>query len=151
MSSNRDRGDAVLDTATPAVQETKFWQGTNFLALTMAVGSLWGLSESDVSPLVSAVFGFVGTAFAIREKIKDAAINWGAWISSPNTWNYVFAAIAAIVPTLPAGLGDKISDIIAAIAGKNWPGLITALLAFGSILFFWFTGGKGISKLRAAK
>lgn len=127
----------------------QWWQGTNFwVALLMAVGSIWGLQESDVSPIVASVFGFVGAIFAVREKIKSALISWKAWISSPNTWNYVVAAIAAILPTIPAGLGEKFSDIIAAIAGKNWPGLITAALSFFTMIYFWATGGKGFFRAK---
>ena len=77
--------------------QTKFWQGTNFwIALGMAAGSIWGLTSEDITPIVSGVFGITGGLFAVREKIKSAAVNWVEWISSPNTWNYVVAAIAAI-------------------------------------------------------
>ena len=122
--------------------QTKFWQGTNFwIALGMAAGSIWGLTSEDITPIVSGVFGITGGLFAIREKIKSAAVNWVEWISSPNTWNYVVAAIAAIVPVIPAGLGPKISELVSALMGKNWPSAITALLSIFSMLYFIIMGG----------
>ena len=122
--------------------QTKFWQGTNFwIALGMAAGSIWGLTSEDITPIVSGVFGITGGLFAIREKIKSAAVNWAEWISSPNTWNYVVAAIAAIVPVIPAGLGPKISELVSALMGKNWPSAITALLSIFSMLYFIIMGG----------
>ena len=122
--------------------QTKFWQGTNFwIALGMAAGSIWGLMSEDITPIVSGVFGITGGLFAVREKIKSAAVNWVEWISSPNTWNYVVAAIAAIVPVIPAGLGPKISELVSALMGKNWPSAITALLSIFSMLYFIIMGG----------
>jgi len=122
--------------------QTKFWQGTNFwIALGMAAGSIWGLTSEDITPIVSGVFGITGGLFAVREKIKSAAVNWVEWISSPNTWNYVVAAIAAIVPVIPAGLGPKISELVSALMGKNWPSAITALLSIFSMLYFIIMGG----------
>jgi hypothetical protein len=122
--------------------QTKFWQGTNFwIALGMAAGSIWGLTSEDITPIVSGVFGITGGLFAVREKIKSAAVNWVEWISSPNTWNYVVAAIAAIVPVIPAGLGPKISELVSALIGKNWPSAITALHSIFSMLYFIIMGG----------
>ena len=122
--------------------QTKFWQGTNFwITLGMAAGSIWGLTSEDITPIVSGVFGITGGLFAVREKIKSAAVNWVEWISSPNTWNYVVAAIAAIVPVIPAGLGPKISELVSALIGKNWPSAITALLSIFSMLYFIIMGG----------
>lgn len=125
-------------------QTTKFWQGTNFwVAALMAVfGISFGFSESDVSGIVSWAFGGVGIAFAIREKVKGAHIDVKAWLTSKNTWNYVFAAIAAGAPAIPAGLGDKISDIAAAIAGKNWGALLTGVVSLGTIVYFWIFAPK---------
>mgnify|MGYP003526374226 CR=1 FL=1 len=56
--------------------QTKFWQGTNFwVALGMAVGSIWGLTSEDISPIISGVFGITGGLFAAREKIKSAVVD----------------------------------------------------------------------------
>lgn len=149
--NNRERGDAVEKPAVAAVQsEPKFWQGTNFwIAAAMAIGSLWGLKETDVAPIITGVFGLIGAAFALREKIKSTTIDVKAWASSPNTWNYVVAAIAAAVTTIPTELGSAVSGVIQAVIGKNWPSLITALLSLGSIIYFWVTGGKGLFKAKA--
>jgi hypothetical protein len=100
--------------------QTKFWQGTNFwVALGMAVGSIWGLTSEDISPIVSGVFGITGGLFAAREKIKSAVVDWVTWIKSPNTWNFVMAAVVAAVPVIPAGIGPKISELVTALIGKN--------------------------------
>lgn len=132
------------------MQEVKFWQGTNFwVALFLAVGSIWGLTSEDVTPIVSGVFGLVGGIFAIREKVKSVAVDWLTWIKSPNTWNYVFAAIASIVPALPAGIGPKVSELITSIIGKNWPATITTLLSIFAMLYFIITGGTKAKKATA--
>lgn len=133
---------------TPAT--TKFWQGTNFwVTLTIAAGSIWGLTEADVTPVVTSAFGVLGGAFAIREKIKNTTVNWVAWISSPNTWTYIFAAVAAVVPSLPAGLGPKVSEVITSVIGKNWPAAISATLSLLAMFYFIITGGKGLLKTKA--
>jgi hypothetical protein len=126
----------------------KFWQGTNFwVALFMAVGGLWGgIQETDVNAVIGPVFGLVGGVFLLREKIKSAVINWKEWALSKNTWNYFFAALAAIVPTLPAGLGDKLSELLTAFAGKNWTAVITGVISLATIIYFWITGGKAAKK-----
>ena len=122
--------------------QTKFWQGTNFwVALGMAVGSIWGLTSEDISPIVSGVFGITGGLFAAREKIKSAVVDWVTWIKSPNTWNFVMAAVVAAVPVIPAGIGPKISELVSALIGKNWPSAITALLSIFSMLYFIIMGG----------
>lgn len=126
---------------------TKFWQGQSFyIALLLAIGSAWGITNEQVAPIISSVFGIGGGLLAIREKIKSTAVDWLTWIKSPNTWNYVFAAVAAIVPKLPAGLGPKVSELITAIAGKNWPATITTLLSIFAMLYFIITGGAAKSK-----
>ena len=129
------------------MEQTKFWQGTNFwVAAIMALtGISIGFSEAEVSSVVGWIFGGIGTAFAIREKVKSAQIDVKAWLTSKNTWNYVFAAIAAAVPNLPAGLGDKIGEIATAVAGKNWSALVTGVISLGTIIYFWLFAGKPIT------
>lgn len=137
MSSNRERGDAYADQAQAVAAETKPWQGTNFwIALGLAVGSIWGLNEADVTPVVTGVFGIFGGIFAIREKIKSAAVDWLSWIKSPNTWNYVFAVIGAFVTSIPSGIGAKVAELMDALIGKNWALSITLFLSLLSMLFF---------------
>lgn len=128
-----------------AAAETKWWDGTNFwVAALVFIGSLWGISHEEIAPAVSAVVGIAGTVFAFRERIKSTVVNWGQWIKSANTWNYLVAVLAAVIPNVPAGLGDRLSDVVGAIAGKNWANLITALFSLGTVIFFWATGGKGL-------
>lgn len=125
-------------------QEIKFWQGTNFyVALFMATaGTLLGFTEVQGKEIVQGLFFSVGTIFAIREKIKMANIDWGAWIKNPNTRNYLFAAISAAIPSLPGGLFTALNDLATAAIGGNWPGIVSALLSVATIIYFWTKNPK---------
>lgn len=123
---------------------TKWWQGTNFwIAAIMAVFGFWsGLSNTDVSNVVGYVFGFIGAAGMIRERVKASGIDWKAWIRSKNTWNYLFAALSAIVPNLPADAFTRLNEIAVSLLDKNYQGLIAGVFSLGTILYFWITGGR---------
>ena len=98
-----------------ANQPLKFWQGTNFwIALVLAVGGLFvGFPEGDARNIVGGVFALIASAGALREKLKGAAIvNWKDWIRSTNTWNYIGAAIVAIVPALPGDFFLRLRDLV---------------------------------------
>lgn len=118
----------------------------------MAVfGTTIGLTNAQATELVSAAFALIGGAFAIRERVKSVHIDWKGWISSKNTWNYLFAVVAFFVPLIPAGIGDKIADIATAIFSKNWAALLPSLVSLGTIIYFWITGGKSAAKNKATQ
>lgn len=120
-------------------KEIKFYQGTNFwVALFMAtLGTLLGFTDVQGKEIVQGVFFLTGTIFAVREKIKTTDIDWLSWIKSPNTRNYLFAAIAAAIPSLPGGLFTGLNDLATAAIGGNWPGVVSALLSVATIIYFW--------------
>ena len=144
MSNNRDLGDAVAE--SPVVAESKWpeWlTGTNFYgALLIFIGSAWGITEPEVSDFVVSISGVIGAALAFRERIKATTVNWLQWVRSPNTVNYLFAALAFAIPKLPAGLGDKVSAFIEALFSKNWANVISAALALLAFIYFAVIKGR---------
>jgi len=119
--------------------ELKFWQGTNFwIALILAFGGLFvGFPESDARNIVGAIFAAIASAGAIREKLKGATkVDWKDWLRSPNTWNYIGAAVVAIVPALPGDFFLRVRDLIDSILGGNWQGIVTALFSIATMLYF---------------
>ena len=123
----------------------KFWQGTNFwIALVLAFGGLFiGFPEGEARNIVSAIFGLIATAGLFREKLKAAAkVDWKDWIRSPNTWNYIGAAVVAIVPALPSDFFTRVRDLIDAILGGNWQGIVTALFSIATMIYFIIKGPK---------
>lgn len=125
-------------------QEIKWYQGHNFwVAALMAIFGLWsGVQESDISGVVSAVFGLIGGIGMLREKIKASNIDFRAWLQSRNTWNYISAAATAILPTIPLDLFARLNDLISSILGKNYQGIISAVIAIGVIIYYWVMGAK---------
>ena len=121
-------------------QELKFWQGTNFwIALVLAFGGIVvGFPEGDARNAVAAIFAAIASAGAIREKIKGAKIDWKTWLSSPNTWNYLAAAMTAALPNIPVDLFARLGDLARAAIGGNWQGILTALFSIGTMLYFIF-------------
>lgn len=119
--------------------DLKFWQGTNFwIALILAFGGLFvGFPESDARNIVGAIFAAIASAGALREKLKGASkVDWKDWLRSPNTWNYLGAAIVAIVPALPGDFFLRVRDLIDAALGGNWQGIVTALFSIATMLYF---------------
>lgn len=126
-------------------QPLEFWQGTNFwIALILAVGGLFvGFPEGDARNIVGGVFALIASAGALREKLKGAAtVNWKDWIRSTNTWNYIGAAVVAIVPALPGDFFLRLRDLIDAILGGNWQGIVTAVFSIATMLYFIIKGTR---------
>lgn len=116
----------------------KFWQGSNFyIALILAFGGLFtGFAPEDAQLFVKSMFAAVAALWAMREKIKNSQIDWTAWLASKNTWNYLGNAIVHIFPFIPIALFGHISDLIAALLGKNWSNALAALFAIGTMLYY---------------
>lgn len=130
--------------------QTKFWQGTNFwIALVLAFGGLVvGFPEGDARQLVGSLFATIAAAGLVREKLKNVQINWRAWITSVNTWNYLAAVVTAIVPALPADLFSRLRDLADAILGGNWQGIATALFSIGTMLYYIFRPKTAVSTVK---
>jgi len=131
-----------------STQTTKWYQGTNFwVSAIMAVGGISiGLSENDVRELVTYLFGGIGVAFAIREKVKGSGIDIKRWISSKNTWNYLFAAVATIFPAVPPEWFTRGAEIAGAISTKNYTVLLSGLFALAVSIFYFIRDSKGTAK-----
>lgn len=124
----------------PKMEPKKFYQSTNFwIAVVLAVGGLFvGFPENDARLFVEGLFALIASAGVIRERLKDATIDWQSWIKSANTWNYLAAIIIAIAPAIPADLFLRLRELADAVLGGNWQGIITALFSIGTILFYTF-------------
>lgn len=117
----------------------QFWQGTNFwVALTLAFGGLFvGFPADDAKTTVELIFASFAGVFAIRQKMKDAQIDWSAWIKSANTRNYLFSAIIAIFPAIPGDVFKNIDTIIQSAIGGNWQGIVAGVFSLATILYYW--------------
>lgn len=135
------------------MKELKFWQGTNFwIALVLAFGGLVvGFPEGDARQLIGGIFATISAAGLLREKLKNAKIDFRAWITSVNTWNYLAAAVTAIVPALPVDLFTRVRDLADAILGGNWQGIATALFSIGTMLYYIFRPKTTSSTVTTAK
>ena len=120
--------------------EIKFWQGTNFwIALILAFGGVFvGFPEGEAKYAIEAIFATIAALFAVREKVKDLTIDWKAWITSKNTWNYLAAALTAVFPLIPLDLFAKLNELITAIIGGNWQGIVTAIFSIATMLYYIF-------------
>ncbi len=124
------------------VTVTKWWQGTNFwMAALLAIGGLFvGFPEGEAKNVVEWLFGIIASIGMIREKVKG--VDWKAWITSKNTWNYIATALAVVLPNIPVDLFTRLNEIAIAALGGNFQGLIAGLFSLGTIIYFWVTGGK---------
>ena len=123
------------------VSTTKFWQGTNFwIALVLAIGGLFvGFPEGEARGLIAGLFGLIATAGAFREKLKGLTkVAWKDWLRSANTWNYLGAAVTAIIPMLPGDLFVRLRELIDSILGGNWQGIVTSLFSIATIIYYLF-------------
>lgn len=116
----------------------EFWKGTNFyVALFLAFGGLFSqFTPDDAQIFIKAALAFFAALFAVREKIKNSQIDWAAWLGSKNTWNYIGNAIIHIFPMVPIALFGHVSDLIAAILGRNWSNAVAATFAILTMLYY---------------
>ena len=124
-------------------KEIKFWQGTNFwIALVLAIGGLFiGFPENEARNIVSGIFALVAGVGLFREKLKGLVpVDWKTWIRQPNTWNYIGAAVVAVVPTIPLELFTHIRTTIDAAIGGNWQGIATGVFSIATMLYYIFKG-----------
>ena len=94
-------------------QPTKFYQGTNFwVSIVLFLGGLFAGFPSDLAAETVEywVAGIAGI-FAVREKLKDAKIDWRAWIGNTNTWAYLGTFVTALVPVIPAQLFTDLASL----------------------------------------
>ena len=126
-----------------STQTQKWYQSPNFYtALILAFGGLFvGFPEGEGRVLVGSVFGTISAAMLIRQRLKTSTVDWRAWLTSKNTWNYLAAAVTAILPIIPVDLFNRLRDLADAALGGNWQGIITALFSIGTMIYYLVTGG----------
>lgn len=120
------------------MNELKFWQGTNFwTALILAIGGLFvGFPQGEAHNIVAAIFGLIATAGVVREKVKG--VDFKAWVTSGNTWNYIGTAVVAAVPVIPAELFTKLHEVLTAAIGGNWQGIVAGVFSISTMLYYIF-------------
>lgn len=116
----------------------KFYESANFwTAVVLAFGGLVvGFPEGQAAETVSYLFATIAGAMGIRERLKNATIDWKSWLTSTNTWNYIGAAAVAIVPNIPMDLFTRLRDLADAAIGGNWQGILTAMFSIGTIIYY---------------
>ena len=120
------------------------WTGTNIYGqLLLLVASFFGgMSEETSGIIVAGGAGVVATFLAIRNWIVTAKFSVDkSWLKDPNNISYLTAIVVAISPKL-AELIPAAVDIFDAISSKNWGQIISALVAFGSIIYYIVTKKK---------
>lgn len=134
MANSNLRGGAERTAGIP---------GTNFFTqLILLVGSIFSFftfTEAEVGAAVSAVFAVIGFGAAFREKAKAGFVaDWIGWIRNPNTWSYLTAVLAALIPALSPDVARYLQQITEGVLAGNWQQAITAAFSLLSILFFTF-------------
>jgi hypothetical protein len=142
MSDTKTRSSATLEVPTKKVMGTNF-----FVQLIMLVGSLFSFfafKEAEVGAVVASVFGILGFGGAIREgyKVYGAKANFMAWLSSPNTWSYLSAIVAYVLPSLSPDFAATAQKLTDALFAGNYQQVITAGFSLLSIIFFSIKKGK---------
>ena len=117
-----------------------FWKGTNFYVFTLAlIGSIVGLTMKDAQSTVSAVIAISSVGFAARSFFTNGGIvNIRAWALDKNTWAYVGSILAILFPSVPEQaqqVGEAAGHVVNAAASGNYPLLIQAIFALGTLLF----------------
>lgn len=117
----------------------QWYQGTNFWvsAVMVILGIFTGIQESDIRELVNVVFGGIGSVFAIREAIKGGSIDVKRWLSSANTYNYLFAIVATFLPTVPPEWFTQLNGIASGIVTQNYTAMLSGLAALGISIFYF--------------
>lgn len=115
----------------------KFWQSTNFWfnAVLLTVGLFIGFQEELVNQTISVIIELIAVGGLLRDAFKGAKIDWSR-IKNPNWWAYLGAMLSTVFTfELPANLLPTIQQLLEAIAGKNFNGIITAVITLVSIAY----------------
>lgn len=125
-----------------------WWQSTNFFAsVILFFAGFWGLSSAQfdltVKTAVLQIFAIVGTAGALRVYLVNAKLDVKKWLSNPNAYQYVIAALTGIIPNIPADAGSKLFDLIQAIKTGNIGIIISAIVTFAVFAYnVWINRDK---------
>jgi hypothetical protein len=122
--------------ATPG----KWWESTNFFAsLILFLAGFWGLSAAEfdatVKQGVMLVYSLIGIGGGIRVYLVNAKLDIRKWLNNPNAYQYLVAALAGIIPNLPADADDKLYSLVQAIKTGNIGIIISAAVTFA--VFVW--------------
>lgn len=116
---------------------------TNFLlALLVLAGGLFSLQPGVAEQIGQAVLAIIASVGVVREALKGAAfVGWGAILRDMNIWNYIVAAVVALLP-LAGELAPIVRRAIDAVLLKDWGGLLAALFSAVTIIIK-LAGGAG--------
>ena len=123
------------NTIQVSVPIKKFWQSSNFYfnLILLTVGLVIGFQEELISNVVGVVFELIAVGGLMRDALKAGKLDLSR-IKNPNWWAYLAAMISTIFTfEIPAEFFTTIQSLLEAIAGKNFNGIITAVITLISI------------------
>jgi hypothetical protein len=126
--------------ATKVAEPKKWWESTGFFtSVILFLAGAWGLNsaefEGSIKSAVMLVYTLVGTGAALRMYLVKAKLNVKAWLGDARTYEYLVAALAGIIPNLPADADDKLFDLVQAVKTGNIGIIISAAVTFA--VFVW--------------
>jgi hypothetical protein len=124
--------------------EKKWYQSTNFWnGVILALGGLVvGFPHGAATDAVSAIFALVASVFAVRDGLTGKHLDLKAWALDKNTWRNLGTVVVSLIPMFPAEIATSVGDAISAALGGNWQGILTAVFAIGTSLYFWLKPGQ---------
>lgn len=123
------------------MEQKKWWQSSGFwTAFILLIASLWtGYSAEVGDTLTKAILAISAGGFAIFRLVKESEIDFGKWIKSGNTINYIVTIVAMIAGEQFVDLVPSVQDLVQAIMAKDFPAIFAALFSLGTIIFYLVT------------
>jgi len=120
------------------MENTKFWQGTNFwvtLALLVTVG-FTSFTEQTGETISLAVAGVFAGVFAVRQLVKDGKWDFTKFRTSVNTWNYISQLVVLALGPEFAQFIPLLRDLVDAAILKDVGKIISVVFSIGTLIYY---------------